>query len=216
MVMRRRQTQIGEEKFHVLSHIRVIRDVTDPVGPATALSDAALLRAAALYDDCHAFDELVRRSAPQLHAMAYRLVHPSYVDDVVQQTYLNAWRSRTTYRQEAAPMSWLVSIMRNVATSRHHRPADKTEPLEDDLAVTVSADDIEAFVLAETIDAALAVLEDWQAVIIRRRHLEGQSWQTITTAMCFRNEYFAKKAYAVAKKNLARLLSPPPPALGAP
>ena len=75
--------------------------MTEPLGPATALagvSDADLLVSAARTNDRRAFDELVRRTAPDLFRTAYYLVHPSYVDDVVQETSLNAWRSRTTYR----------------------------------------------------------------------------------------------------------------------
>ena len=109
-----------------------------------------------------------------------------------------------------------MRIIRNAASHRHLRPTDKTEPIDDDLIVTQSVNDIESFVLAEAIDAALAALEDWQADIIRRRHLEGQTWAGIVAGMAFRNEYYAKQAYALAKRNLARLLAVPPPVLGAP
>lgn len=189
------------------------------MGPATALggvSDADLLVSAARSNDRPAFDELVRRTAPELFRTAYHLVHPSYVDDLVQDTYLKAWRSRTTYRQEAQPLTWLMRIMRNAAFDRHLRPTEKTEPIDDDLIVSESVNDIESFVLAEAIDQALAELVDWQAAIIRRRHLEGQTWATIVAGMAFRNEYYAKQAYALAKRNLARLLAVPPPVLGAP
>ena len=54
------------------------------------------------------------------YALALRtLGNPSDAEDVVQEAFLSAWRSASTYRQDrSTPRSWILSIV-------HHRSIDK-------------------------------------------------------------------------------------------
>jgi len=71
------------------------------------------LVAAAKYGDPDAFDRLVARHAPSLHAVARRLVGDDLASDVVQDSLLAAYRSLRRFRGEATFGSYLHGIVVN-------------------------------------------------------------------------------------------------------
>jgi RNA polymerase sigma-70 factor, ECF subfamily len=77
-----------------------------------------------------AFDEH-RRS---LHAHCYRLAgNVADADDLVQETFLRAWRSRAQYEGRAAIRTWLYRISTNVYLDHHKAAARRTVPAGDPL-----------------------------------------------------------------------------------
>jgi RNA polymerase sigma-70 factor (ECF subfamily) len=98
------------------------------------LIDLALARRAAA-DDREAFDALVGRHQASVFRLA-RLLTRSQEDaeDVLQQTFLSAWRHRTQFRAEASVRTWLLTIARNTAlatrTRQSREPRDST-PLDE-------------------------------------------------------------------------------------
>jgi RNA polymerase sigma-70 factor (ECF subfamily) len=84
------------------------------------------LVAAAASGDRSAFSELAARHQRQVQAHAYRLLG-SYEDseDLTQETFLRAWRMRTTFQGRSSFQSWLYRIATNVCLSalarRRHR-----------------------------------------------------------------------------------------------
>ncbi|GGH91116.1 RNA polymerase sigma factor [Arthrobacter liuii] len=62
-----------------------------------------------------ALAEAYRRLGPLVYTLALRsLGDRSAADDVTQEVFIRAWKSRTTYRPEAARLpAWLVGITRN-------------------------------------------------------------------------------------------------------
>lgn len=58
--------------------------------------------------------ELVRRTQPAIWRLCNVLGSPGEEDDLVQDTYLRAFRSLPTYRGEAPITAWLLSIARRV------------------------------------------------------------------------------------------------------
>jgi RNA polymerase sigma-70 factor (ECF subfamily) len=71
-----------------------------------------------------AFGELVRRYQDRLYNTVYRLVgHPEDAQDVVQDTFLNAYQSLNNFKQESQLFTWLYRIAINTAIShkRKHR-----------------------------------------------------------------------------------------------
>lgn len=70
--------------------------------------------------DVRALEEFYDKHRVFAYALALRtLGSPSDAEDVVQEAFLNAWRSAETYRPERSnPRSWILSIV-------HHRSIDK-------------------------------------------------------------------------------------------
>jgi RNA polymerase sigma-70 factor (ECF subfamily) len=60
--------------------------------------------------------EAYRRLSPLVYTLALRsLGERTAADDVTQEVFIRAWRSRTSYRPEAARVpAWLIGITRNV------------------------------------------------------------------------------------------------------
>jgi len=82
-----------------------------------------------------AFDAQVVRHQASVFRLA-RLLTRSQADaqDVLQQTFLSAWRHRAQFRGEASVRTWLLTIARNIAlttrTQQSREPIDST-PLDD-------------------------------------------------------------------------------------
>lgn len=172
------------------------------------------LMLAAQRGDRQAFEDLIRRLSPSLGRGAHHMVHPSYVEDLLQETWYRAWRSRHTYHGDAQPLTWLYTIMTTAATSRTLRPTASAEGATDDLACVSSAADVEAFEVADAIDRALARIEDRQAQVVRLRHLEDKDWTTIAAQVGLASAYEAKKTYREVMAKLAAIHAPSPARAG--
>lgn len=72
--------------------------------------DAALVLAAR-HGDADAFDELVRRHAPRLHAVARRLVGPADAPDAVQECLMTAYHALPRFRGDARFATYLHAIL---------------------------------------------------------------------------------------------------------
>lgn len=60
------------------------------------------------------FDALVRALSPELYRYAMGLCrNPDTAQDLVQETFLRAWRSQKTLRDVKAARAWLYTILRN-------------------------------------------------------------------------------------------------------
>jgi RNA polymerase sigma-70 factor, ECF subfamily len=77
-----------------------------------------------------AFDELVRRHAPRLHAVAARLVGREEAYDIVQEAFLNAYRGLGSFRQDALWSTWLHRIVLNCAYASLRRHPEHNHDLE--------------------------------------------------------------------------------------
>ncbi|MCJ1714947.1 RNA polymerase sigma factor [Curtobacterium sp. VKM Ac-2922] len=93
----------------------------------------------ALADAFGSGDERVLRSvyerwSPLVHTLALRsLADVAAAEDVTQQVFVRAWRSRSTYDPAKAPLgAWLVGIARNCITDAH---TERTRRLRLTLAV---------------------------------------------------------------------------------
>ena len=114
-----------------------------PPRPAPTDEGLQALARLARRGDTAAFERLVIETAPVVHALALRLVGDEQdARDLVQETFLRAYRSIGRFRSEAAVTTWLYRITANCAAThlRRHHPA---LPLEAALALadeTVDAD----------------------------------------------------------------------------
>ena len=81
--------------------------------------DEAGLLARARGGDRAAFEGLVERHLSQVWRVVWRIVrHDQDAEDVVQETFLTAWRSLGDFREEAALSTWLHRIA--VTRALHH------------------------------------------------------------------------------------------------
>lgn len=60
------------------------------------------------------FEDCVKQCADSIYRVAYRLIgKDSLAKDLVQETYLNAWRNLASLKDPDKMRSWLFSILRN-------------------------------------------------------------------------------------------------------
>ena len=126
-------------------------------GPET-LTDAALVALARnglqTARDA-AFDELVRRYAPRLHAVASRIVGREEAFDVVQDGFLNAYRAIGNFREEAQFSTWVHRIVLNCAYASLRRNPNALGDLE--IPLEVISDQVTPLEVAENRDLRSAL-----------------------------------------------------------
>jgi RNA polymerase sigma-70 factor (ECF subfamily) len=101
--------------------------------PLAALDDEALAELARAGDDT-AFAALVERYQGRVYRLALRLSsNPSDAEEILQDTFLQAWRKIDTFRGEARFGTWLYRIATNTALMRkraaRRRPTESLEAL---------------------------------------------------------------------------------------
>ncbi len=139
------------------------------MGTATQGIEATV--AAATAGDEAAFGELVERHRRELQVHCYRMLG-SYEEseDLVQETFLRAWRKRESYQRRASFRAWLYKIATNACLDTLARPPRRLaspegevlwlQPYPDELLEGLVAGDAEpdaAVVDKETIELAFMV-----------------------------------------------------------
>lgn len=152
-------------------------------GEEDELTDEALLTRSA-GGDAAAFDQLVgRHAASVLRMIRYRVDDAAAAEDVLQQTFLAAWRSAPSFRGEARVKTWLFTIARNTAArvrDRAQRVPLADVPLET-LGVEAGwgSEDPETIALAaerhDLLRVAFASLDDEAREVLTLRDLEELS-----------------------------------------
>lgn len=181
----------------------------------------SIARAAAA-GDRDAFRALVDASAPTVYRVALRSVGDrADADDVVQETYVRAWRSLDTLRQPAAVVGWLCRIAGNVAADLHRslgrrRTWSLDHSAEDGAALVerIASDDPDPekrVTDAELARAALALvgeLSDKHRMVLLLREVDGMSYAEIAEALELSVgtvESRLHRARAALAKKIARL-----------
>lgn len=77
-----------------------------------------------------AFGRLVHEHAARIHGLAHRLGPPGEAEDLVQETFVRAWRGIHRFRREAELTTWMYRILVNVSRDRYRRRARKAGALE--------------------------------------------------------------------------------------
>ncbi|HEU4919794.1 MAG TPA: RNA polymerase subunit sigma-70 [Candidatus Limnocylindrales bacterium] len=105
---------------------------------ASAARDEAPLLAAARAGDESAFAELTERYRRQLHVHAYRMLGSvDDADDIVQETYLRAWTSISSFEGRSLFRTWIYRIATNLCLNvlarrpRRVMPPDVGPPTTD-------------------------------------------------------------------------------------
>lgn len=150
---------------------------------AGRLSDLSLLERSAA-GDRDAFDAIVARHGASVYRLA-RLLAPrtDEAEDVLQQTFLAAWKGAARFRGEASARTWLLAIARNAALGfrrrRQREPVAETPLDELGLQAGWGGLDPEALAVAaehrELLAAGFAALAPEDREVITLRDLEGLS-----------------------------------------
>jgi RNA polymerase sigma-70 factor (ECF subfamily) len=137
----------------------------------TSLVDAPddVLRTAAILGDREAFEVVVSRYGPQLYRYARRMLSTeSDAADVIQETFVAAWRQLETFRGASSMRTWLFAICsRKIVDSRRVKRA---QPIDDQLleAIPNATETFDPFTAASN-SAFLAALEDALAELPARQ-----------------------------------------------
>lgn len=99
------------------------------------MDDAALVRAAR-DGDRGAFMRLVALHQAGVLALAYGLTADrGRAEDVAQEAFLKAWRGLGRFRGDASFSTWLYTITRRVVLDEVRRPAVRTVPVDEVVAL---------------------------------------------------------------------------------
>jgi RNA polymerase sigma-70 factor, ECF subfamily len=164
--------------------------VDDEVAEASSPDvDDRGLAAAARAGDVQAFEELVRRHGPAMYRYARRMTRDAdAVADIVQETFVAAWRRIATFRGDSTVRTWLFSICaRKVVDSQRVKRAI---PVDDRLIEPISQDanslPFEMVSNTEFLDAleiALAELPPRQRAVWMLREVEELTFPQIGTIL---------------------------------
>ncbi len=94
-----------------------------PAPMLSELDDGHLVALARRGQD-EAFDELVRRHSPRVHAVSSRIVGREEAYDVVQDAFLAAFRALPSFREQAQFTTWLHRIALNCCYARLRKHPD--------------------------------------------------------------------------------------------
>ncbi len=135
--------------------------------------DDEALVAAAGRGDQQAFNRLVQRHAPRMHAIVRRYVgSPDDADEIVQDTFWKAWKSLPDWRPGGAKFStWLyrVAVNRSIdhlRTTRRNREVVVDEDVEIEVAAADSGDSVDQRQTLRLMRQAINRLPDRQRLAI--------------------------------------------------
>ena len=146
-----------------------------PLGQAGGAAEVAL------------FNEMATDHLDSLYRTALRLTGRSQdAEDLVQETYLRAWRSLHTYKPGTNPKAWLFRILHNAHIDRFRassRTVQTVDELEGQDPAFVVPETPESMVMAGLMDAevrkALMELPEVFRACLILADLEGFSYQEI-------------------------------------
>jgi RNA polymerase sigma-70 factor (ECF subfamily) len=106
------------------------------------------------------FNRLVDDHSPALYRMAFRMVGDRHeAEDMVQEAFRSAWKSRNAYQEGRGDRAWLAAILRRRIVDRwRRRPAPTTSGSDLPLDVGVAGVDPLGSDYTDEMQAALALL----------------------------------------------------------
>jgi RNA polymerase sigma-70 factor, ECF subfamily len=151
--------------------------------PAVASVSEPKLLERAKGGDLKAFAEFVRTFERRVRAVCFRLLDDARdVDEVVQDTFVQAWRNLERFRGDAAPYTWLYRIAVNEALMRRRRKTLPTTELQDTTVAggedAYAAADARAFLIER-----LRQLPDDYRVAVVLRDVEGLSNEEVARVL---------------------------------
>lgn len=152
-----------------------------------------------------AFESAVRRYSPRLYTVIRHIVkwHDD-ADDVLQNTWLRAWRSLDTFRGESSFYTWLyrIAIHESVTyVNRRNQEVWSEEKPEEMLARTPGDPFMDGDELQLRLERAVSQLPARQQLVFRLRYYEERPYEEISR-MLEVSEGALKASYHIAVKKL--------------
>lgn len=142
--------------------------------------------------DTAAFRVLVERYGRSVFRLAFRMTGNEFdAEDVVQETFLRAYKQLDSYESRSSFSTWLYRIAANYSLDlirsrkRHASRRVVENPEEDDILDSVKTNDpaqdriYYSAQVRERLDAALQLLSEQERTAFLLRHFEGQSIEQI-------------------------------------
>jgi RNA polymerase sigma-70 factor, ECF subfamily len=132
--------------------------------------------------DEQAFRDLLRRYRGQAVWLAAQILHDrTEAEDVVQEAFLQVFRSIRKFRGDSSFYSWLYRIVVNLCLSRTRRVSSQTTSLRDESPAGVGS--APRWELRLEIEALLAQLGDELRTTLLLREVVGLSYAEIATEL---------------------------------
>ncbi|MHC4952868.1 MAG: RNA polymerase sigma factor [Planctomycetota bacterium] len=142
-----------------------------------------------------AIPELVRRHGGQLYGLGLRLCGgPEEAEDLVQETFLNAYKGWDRFEGRSEPSTWLFTIASRVCQRLHRKRAGEPDRM-------ASVDEMLPFDGAE-----LGVVEDGTALLIKKEAIEQVEHAITTLPMDFRMPLVLKDIVGLPIADVAAIL----------
>ena len=166
---------------------RRVMNTTAAQAPVRPAAGAATIPGLPPSPEAVLFEEMVTSHLDPLYRTALRLTgRPQDAEDLVQETYLRAWRSLHTYRPGTNPKAWLFRILHNAHIDRYRastRTVQTVDEMEGQDPAFVVHETPESVVLSGVMDAeirqALMALPEVFRSCLILADLEGFSYQEI-------------------------------------
>lgn len=165
---------------------------------ATEREIDSVLVARAQQGDKTSFDILVSKYQRKLFRLVLRFVHnPSEAEDVVQETFIKAYRALHQFRGDAAFYTWIyrigINTARNFLDNRGRRVPASTEMTAEQMESFSEGENLRDIntpesvlaskQIAETVNLAMNELPDDLRSALMLREIEGLSYEEIAMAM---------------------------------
>ena len=155
--------------------------------PAPVAGEAAALARTPGVAEAALFNEMATQHLDALYRTALRLSgRPQDAEDLVQETYLRAWRSLHTYKPGTNPKAWLFRILHNAHIDRFRassRTVQTVDEFEGQDPAFVVHETPESLIMSGLMDAevrqALMEIPDVFRACLILADLEGFSYQEI-------------------------------------
>jgi RNA polymerase sigma-70 factor, ECF subfamily len=144
---------------------------------------------AAIQGDRDAFEMVIRGASRNLFAIAYGILqNREEAEDVVQDTFVKAWKSRWRLRDSAKLPAWLATIARHRARdlARKRRPEPLPEEFDAGEMVELESGGQKADLDGE-VRSALAELPELHRVALTLRYFEDLDYGTIEQTLGLTN-----------------------------
>lgn len=149
-------------------------------------SDADLVLAYRGGDERGASELVGRHTSSVTRFLSGAGADPGELEDLVQETFIRAFRALEGWRQEAAFRSWLLSIASNLLKDQYRRRKGRTVlslededlPAHDDPAATLDAREVE-----RRLAAGLETLPRLQREVFLLRAQQGMEYEAIAQAL---------------------------------
>jgi RNA polymerase sigma-70 factor (ECF subfamily) len=161
---------------------------------------------AVLDGDAAAFESLVRCHGTQVASAARRFVRdPNDLDDVVQETFLRAYRSLKRFRGGSSLRTWLIQIALNVCRDRQRtfwkrRVVLTTDSATLDAVPSGKPSFSDAAALQQTIEAAVAQLPENLRLPFVLHAFEELSGAEVAAVLGWSESTVWTRIYAARKK----------------